>query len=239
MSKQSGRMSQSSNDFLAPYTPTIGTATNVGTNRPYGNGQVTVTFTPTGPNPATSFTASGYCSVHGTTHTATGPSSPLTISGFGSGAVTTITVTATNSEGTSAPSEASNSVTVTTVPQDPQSATATAGVNQNTISWTAPNNGGSAITNYYVVGNDGTSGNTSATSIVIADSANTSQYYNVYADNANGRSVASGNTATITTQAPFFPPFFPPSFFAPPFFPPFFPPHFVAAQTCGYGCNHW
>jgi len=71
MSKQSGRMSQSANDFLAPYAPIIGTATDVGTNRPFGNGAITVTFTPDSRNAAASFTASGYCSVHNTTHTAT------------------------------------------------------------------------------------------------------------------------------------------------------------------------
>ena len=56
MSKQAGRMSQSTNDFLTPYAPTIGTATDVGTNRPYDNGAITVTFTPTGPNAAKYYT---------------------------------------------------------------------------------------------------------------------------------------------------------------------------------------
>ena len=206
-------MSQSSNDFLAPYAPTIGTATNVGTNRPFGNGAVSVTFTPEGPNAATSFTVTA-----STGQTATGASSPIIVTGFASGATATFTVTGTNAAGTGAASAASNSVTVTTVPDAPSAASATAGVNANTVQWTAPNNGGSAITNYYVAGNDGTSGNTSSTSTSINDAANTSQYYNVYADNANGRSAASNNTNTVTTQAPFFPPFFPPGFFAPPRF---------------------
>ena len=45
MSKQAGRMSQGANDFLAPYAPTIGTATNVGSGRAYNNGRADVTFT--------------------------------------------------------------------------------------------------------------------------------------------------------------------------------------------------
>ena len=57
MSKQAGRMSQGANDFLAPYAPTIGTATDVGTARAYNNGAVTVTFTADATNAATSFTA--------------------------------------------------------------------------------------------------------------------------------------------------------------------------------------
>ena len=220
--KKAGRKSQASNDFLEPLAPTIGTATDVGTSRAYNDGAATVTFTanPVGAA-ATSFTVTA-----STGQTATGASSPIIVSGLASASTPTFTVTGTNAVGEGLASAASNSITVTTVPAAPVSPTATAGVNENTISWTAPENGGSAITNYYVAGNDGTSGNTASVSIVIADTANTSQYYNVYADNANGRSAASANTAEITTQAPFFPPFFPPSFFAPPGF--FAPPSFFA-----------
>ena len=118
--KKIGKKAQASNDFLEPLAPTIVSATNVGTGRAYDNGAVTVSFTLPALSPAaTSYTASGYCSVHGTTHTATGASSPLTITGFGTGAITNITVRATNAAGTSPASAASASVTVTTVPATP------------------------------------------------------------------------------------------------------------------------
>lgn len=199
--KKAGRNSQKANDFLKPYAPTIGTATDVGTNRAYNNGAVQVTFTADPRNPATSFTASGYCSVHNTTHSVTGASSPLTITGFGSGAVTTITVTATNSYGTSDASSASNSVTVTTVPATPAApgVSSPSGTSYDSVTWSAPANGGKAITNYYVYSSDGKANNTASTSINVNQEAGTAQTYTVRADNANGSSVTSDASATVTT----------------------------------------
>ena len=219
--KKFGKKAQASNDFLEPRAPESVTATNVPSGRAYNNGRADVTFSlPANSPAATSFTVTSSPG----SYTASGASSPISVTGLQSNTAYTFTVTGTNAVGTGAASAASNSITATTVPQAPQSPIATAGVNQNTITWTEPANGGSAITNYYVAGNDGTNGNTASLSITINDTANTSQYYNVYADNANGRSAASANTAEITTQAPFFPPFFPPGFFAPPGF--FSPPGF-------------
>ena len=212
MSKQAGRMSQSANDFLAPLAPTIGTATNVGTNRPYNNGAVSVTFTANAAGAtATSYTASGYCSVHGTTHTATGSSSPIVVTGFGVGTTPTITVTATNLSGTSAASSASNSVTVTTVPATMSapgvsSPTPGAGVNEagasyDTVTWSAPANGGSAITGYTIAGSDGSSSapGPDATSVNITQTG--TQAYTIYATNANGSGAASPASASVTTFA--------------------------------------
>ena len=85
-------------------------------------------------------------------------------------------------------------------------------------------------TNFYVLGSDSTSGNTNSGTtytVTISDTAGTSQYYNVYADNANGRSLASAATATVTTLSPSF--FSPPLFFAPPLF--FNPPAFFSPPT--------
>jgi hypothetical protein len=196
MSKQAGRMSQSSNDFLAPYAPTIGTATDVGTGRAYNNGAVTVTFTADPINVATSFTATA-----STGQTVTGASSPLTLTGFASEAVATITVTATNDYGTSPASAASNSVTVTTVPAQPAApgASSPSGTSYDTVTWTAPANGGKAITNYYVYSSDGKPNNTASTSINVNQEAGTAQTYNVRADNANGSSVTSAESGSVTT----------------------------------------
>jgi hypothetical protein len=201
MSKRSGRKSQGANDFLMPYAPTIDSASNVGTARPYNNGAVTVSFTADPRNAATSFTASGYCSVHSTTHTATGASSPLVIEGFGSEAVTTITVTATNAYGTSAPSTASGSITVTTVPATPSapSATAQGAAANDDVSWSAPATGGSAITSYTWASSDGKGATQAGTSVVVPQEAGTAQTYNVYATNANGNSGTSSSSGSVTS----------------------------------------
>ena len=299
MSKQAGRMSQSANDFLTPYAPTIGTATDVGTGRPFNNGAVSVTFTPTGPNAATSFTVTA-----STGQTATGASSPIVVTGIATGATPTFTVTgtnaagvgpasaesnaatvttvpaaptigtptntpsgrpfnnglvsvaftagatggkaitgytalssggqtatgasspisvtgllsatgytfqvkATNANGDSAYSTASSSVTVTTIPATPGAPTVTTtsvapndrpsgtlGAAQDTVSWSAPSNGGAAITNYFWSSSDGKSGNTGSTSVVVSQESGTAQTYTVRADNANGSATSAGTGIT-------------------------------------------
>jgi hypothetical protein len=309
MSKQAGRMSQGANDFLAPYAPTIGTATDVGTARPYNNGAATVTFTATGPNTADSFTV---YAVEDPTKTATGASSPLTVTGLASatnytfkvygtntaggrgsdssasnqitattvpaaptigtatdvgtgraynnGAATvtatagatggkaitgytalssaaqtgtaatspvtvgglasstgyTFTVKATNANGDSAYSSASNSITATTVPETvgtPGVTTAAVGGSaaqgaantaNDTVSWSAPANGGKAIDLYYWTCSDGKSGSTASTSIVVGQESNTAQTYSVYAHNPNGNG-GTGTSASITSAFSFTP----------------------------------
>ena len=212
VNKNIGGRSASANDFLAPYVPTIGTATNVGTNRPYNNGAVSVTFTANAAGaPATSYTASGYCSVHGTTHTATGSSSPIVVTGFGVGTTPTITVTATNLAGTSAQSSASNSVTVTTVPATmsapgvssptPGAAVNAAGASYDTVTWSAPANGGSAITGYTIVGSDGSSSAPGGSDTSVNITQTGTQTYTIYATNANGPGAASPASGSVTTFA--------------------------------------
>ena len=154
MSKQAGRMSQSSNDFLAPYAPTIGTATDVGTNRAYNDGAATVTFTAPASNGSnfavTSFTVTS--SPGG--FTASGASSPLTVTGLQSNVAYTFTAVATNSAGDSPASAASNSITATTVPEAPTVSAANVGTGRAynngaaTITASGGATGGSAITSY-------------------------------------------------------------------------------------------
>lgn len=197
MSKQAGRMSQGANDFLAPYAPTIGTATDVGTGRAYDNGAVTVTFTPDARNAATSYTVTSNTG----SYTVSGASSPLTVTGLPTGGTYTFTVTATNSYGTSAASGATNSVTVTTVPAKPAApgASSPSGTSYDTVTWGAPANGGKAITNYRWASSDGKAGDTASTSVNVNQEAGTAQTYTVRADNANGSSVVSDNSGTVTT----------------------------------------
>jgi hypothetical protein len=234
MSKQAGRMSQGANDFLAPYAPTIGTATNVGSGRAFNNGRADVTFTPDAINAATSFTVTSSPGAF----TGTGASSPISVLGLQSGIAYTFTVTATNAAGTSPASAASNSITATTVPATLAAPTATSTVaNQDDVSWGTPANGGSAITGYILKSSDGPTYNVVGNSRAVAETANTAQTYQVLATNANGNAEYSPSSTSVTTLAPFFPPFFPPTFFAPPFFPPtffappFFPPTFFAPPS--------
>lgn len=204
MSKQAGRMSQGANDFLAPYAPTIGTATNVPSGRAYNNGRADVTFTADPINAATSFTVTS--SPGG--YTATGASSPISVTGLQSNTAYTFTVTATNGYGTSAASSASNSITATTVPAAPGTPSASspsAGI--DTFSFSAPATGGSAITNYHWESNDAKSGDlgTSTSSGNIAQEQGTAQAYRVYATNANGNSDWSAYSNTVTTTFSFVP----------------------------------
>lgn len=194
--KRVGKHSVQQNDFLAPYAPTSVSGTDVGTSRAYGNGAVNVSFTPDPRNAATSYTVTA-----STGQTASGSSSPIQLTGFATGATPTFTVTATNSYGTSDASSASAAVTVTTVPSAPTSVSASSpyGTNYDTVVWTAPANGGKAITNYYVTSSDGKSGNTTGTSINITQEQGTAQTYTVYADNANGRSTGSSASNSVTT----------------------------------------
>jgi len=208
--KNLGANSQSSNDFLEPSAPVITSVTNVGASRSYNNGAVTVAFQlPANSPEATSYTASAYCSVHGTTHTATGATSPLTITGLGSDMSTTVTVVATNAAGSSAASAASDPVTITTVPGTPgapsvSSPAGSAGTNSSgqtidSVSWTAPASGGVAISQYTWTSSDGKTGTTTSTSVNVGQEGGTAQTYSVRAENSNGVGSYSSASGSVTT----------------------------------------
>jgi hypothetical protein len=202
VNKKAGKKSLAQNDHLFPAAPLIGTATDVGTGRAFNDGAATVTFTAQGPNAATSFTVTS--SPGG--FTGTGASSPITVTGLQSATAYTFTVTATNGFGTSSPSSASGSVTATTVPAKPAAPVATspsAGIDR--LTWTAPANGGKALTNYFWQSNDGKSGNTTSTTVDVSQEQGTAQTYTVRADNANGSSVVSDASNNITTTFSFAP----------------------------------
>lgn len=194
--KHAGKKSLAQNDYLAPAAPLIGTATDVGTNRAYNNGAASVTFTHQGPNAATSYTVTA-----STGQTATGSSSPIVVEGIASEATPTFYVTATNGYGTSPASGSTSAITITTVPDAPTSVTGSSpyGTSYDSVSWSAPANGGKAISNYHVSGNDGTAGDTSGTSINISQGGGEVQTYTVYATNANGNSASSSASAPIQT----------------------------------------
>jgi hypothetical protein len=202
--KKAGRHSQQANDFLEPKAPTSVTATNVPSGRAYNNGRADVTFTLPADSPAaTSYTVTSSPG----SYTATGASSPLSVTGLQSDTAYTFTVVATNAVGNSPASSASNSITATTVPATPSAPSASSpNANQDVVSWSAPANGGSAITNYAWASSDGKSGSTgTGTSVTVNQEAGTAQTYTVYATNANGNSATSAASGSVTTTFSFVP----------------------------------
>src|SRR2546430_6988032 len=114
-----------------------------------------------------------------------------------------------NSVGTGSPSTTASATTVAVVPSAPTGLTATAASSsQINLSWTAPNNGGSAITGYKIErSTDGGSTwstvvpNSGSTATAYSDtglSAGTSYTYKVSAINAVGVSSPSSNTSATT-----------------------------------------
>jgi hypothetical protein len=220
-----GTTSSSFTATTVPQAPTIGTATDVGTNRPFNNGAASVTFTAggTGGKAISSFTMT---SAPGNVN-ATGSSSPLVVTGQLSAVQYTYAVKATNANGDSLYSANSNQITTTTVPAAPTGLSAVNnGQNNNRASWSAPSNGGKAISSYNVFDNGGNapdSINTGGTTADFTGQANNfSWYFNVEAINANGTSARSSNSNTITTTPFSFTPFsFTPFGFTPFGFTPF------------------
>lgn len=138
--------------------------------------------------------------------TASGASSPLVVTGLSNGTSYTFTVTATNNFGstTSAPSSA---VTPAVAPSTPGAPTPTRGDTSVSLSWTAPSNGGSAITDYLIQYSsdsgsswttfaDGTSATTSAT--VTGLTNGTSYVFRIAAVNVAGTSSYSSASTAVT-----------------------------------------
>lgn len=193
---------------LVPNAPTIGTATNTPSGRPYNNGAASVTFTPSGSGPAaSSFTVTS--SPGG--YTTNASSSPITVTGLQSNTAYTFTVVANSAGGSSAPSSASNSITATTVPAAPTmgavSRTSNTGVS---VPYTDNANGGSAITSRTITSSPSLSltyTNTSSSPVAVTGSfsANTAYTFTITATNANGTSTSSGASNSVTPYVPIVP----------------------------------
>lgn len=221
-SKRRGTKSSAQDNFIGPGCVTNLTVTNVPSGRAYNNGRIDLSWT----NPTTGNTPTGYKVYRNGSliTTLSHPTNTYSDTGLTSATGYTYRVDAYDAYGTCT-GTTSASVTATTVPAQPTAPTATAGVNQDTVSWSAPANGGSAITGYIWASSDGKTnasggnpggGATTLTSVTVAQEASTSQTYTVYAINANGNSVVSAASNSVTTQAPSF--FAPPGFFSPPAF---------------------
>ncbi len=189
-----------------PAAPSIDSASNVGSARPYNNGAATVTFTAgTVGGPASSYTVT---SSPGAIK-AVGSTSPITLTGLTAGTSYTFSVAAQNGFSTTAAALDSNSITATTVPNVPTIGTATAtGVTGTaTLTFTAPESGGSAITNYSY-STDGSTytafspAQTSSPLTVSGLTNNVSQTIRIKAINTNGSSSASSESNSFTPIAP-------------------------------------
>jgi len=189
---------------LVPNAPTIGTATNTPSGRPYNNGAASVTFTPAASGPtATSYTVTS--SPGG--YTTNAASSPITVTGLQSGTAYTFTVVANGAGGNSSPSSASNSITATTVPQAPtMGAVSVSSRTVVSVPYTDNANGGSAITSRTITSSPSISLSYSAGSSPVAVTgsyaANQAYSFTITATNANGTSAASGASNSVTPYVP-------------------------------------
>ena len=188
-----------------PNAPTIGTATDIGTDRAFNNGSATVAFTqsPIGFE-ATSYTVTS--SPGG--FTASGASSPLTVTGLQSNTAYTFTATATNFVGTGTASAASNSITATTVPQAPTIGTPTLASGQAYtgsanigVVFTAGATGGKSITTFTATSSSTTVVSGATSPITISETVGISRNYTVTATNANGTSLVSSASTFITPSS--------------------------------------
>ncbi len=136
----SSGVSNSVTPSTVPDAPTIGTATP-------GDTYALVYFTPAsnGGSAITNYTVTS--APGGLTSTST--FSPIAITGLTNSTSYTFTTVATNKNGDSVVSAASNVVTPAALPGIPALTANTSGT-QAVLSWTAPSNGGSAITSYKV-----------------------------------------------------------------------------------------
>jgi hypothetical protein len=184
-----------------PGIPTSPVATNSGSARAFNNGRASVSFTPaTSGGKATSFTVT---STPGS-YTNTGSSSPILVTGLQSSTQYTYAVTATGPVGTSFASSASSAVTATTVPQAPSITSVTAGDAQVSVAFSANATGGSVITGYTITSSPGNITATGATSpIIVTGLTNATAYtFTATATNANGTSIASSASSSITPAIP-------------------------------------
>jgi hypothetical protein len=191
----------------APAAPTGVTATA-------GNATASVSWTApaNGGSAITGYTITPYIgstAQPATTINGTPPGTSTTITGLTNGTAYTFKVKATNAIGTGPDSAASNAVTPTapTVPAAPTGVSAVPGNGSATVSWTAPSNGGSAVTSYTVTPFIGTtaqtpvtvSGSPPATSTTVLGLSNGVAYtFTVAASNAIGAGPASSPSAPVT-----------------------------------------
>jgi hypothetical protein len=218
-----------------PQAPTIGTVTDVGTNRPINDAAASVSFTPR-LSGGKSQTYKVYSSDG--TETGSGSSSPLTATGIDLYLTNlhSFKVKAINANGESAFSS-SASGTITSTPGGVSLIITSYSKTENTVTfdYSVPNTGGKAITSirFYVMSGGVEMGtqtvtNSTSGSLTLSHTKLTENgFLWAVASNANGAGSDSTAGSTIEPDLTPVPPFFPPDFgYSPPSFSPFFPPTF-------------
>ncbi len=194
-----------------PATPTNVVATDVGTNRPYNNGAVSLSWTQ--PNNGTP--AVGYKIEYSTgpsyafytvlvANTGTSATSG-TFTGLSANTNYKFSVTAIGSTDTSDPSADSNAVLITTVPNVPTGISAVAGDAQAAVSFTPPNlTGGKALSAYRATSTPGSlTGFNNFSPVEVTGLTNYTSYtFTVAAGNANGYSAESVSSLAVTPKLP-------------------------------------
>ncbi|HEY2055841.1 MAG TPA: DUF4082 domain-containing protein [Solirubrobacterales bacterium] len=203
--------------LFAPPAPPAVPGQPTGVTATAAAGAATVRWTaPSSGGAPTSYTVTPYkAGVAQTTKSITGmpPATETTISGLTAGASYTFTVTAANGTGSGVASGQSNSITIpsgATAPAAPTAVSA-APLNQGaSVSWTAPNDGGSPITGYKVTPFEGatelesTTVSGSSTSATIGSLTNGTAYtFKVAATNAIGTG-PSAATGAVTPRLTLF-----------------------------------
>jgi uncharacterized cupredoxin-like copper-binding protein len=159
-------------------------------------------------SPITGYTATAFNALTAGSqiNTCTTPTLSCTISGLSNGTTYYVSLQATNTAGLSVRSTPRVPGTPAAVPNAPAAPTGTGGNGQVTLTWSAPGNNGSAITDYaiyystngvnYTLFNDGVS---TATSAIVTGLTNGSAYtFEVAAANANGTGAMSPASSPIT-----------------------------------------
>ena len=183
-----------------------------------GNGQATVNWTPptgTAAAPVTGYTIGVYsgASLLQTLTDNNGSDSSYTVTGLTNGTAYTFRVAAQNAAGSSGYATTTATTPYTTPSAlDGTSISATSSTSgSENLTWTAPNNGGSAITGYTVqYSTNGTSwttatsntGSGTASYTVTGLTASTAYYFRVAAINAAGTGAYGATTSTFYPAAP-------------------------------------
>jgi hypothetical protein len=173
-----------------------------------GAGQATVSFSAPASDGGVAITGYTATSSPGGI-TGTCSSSPCVVTGLTNGTSYTFTVHATNSFGDSVESSPSSAVTPATVPGAPTSLVVTGGDSLAHVSFTAPSNGGSAITGYEYSSDNGVSwhaltasGSAPITGTITGLTNGTTYQVKVRAVNAVGNGTASAAASVTPGSVP-------------------------------------